>query len=415
MKRAKTQTRRSRLTKSSHRAGVIMVWTLWIMLAACFIAGSLMNVVYVSGIRSEAQNCASSSALAAGHGYLTDDLLRLHQEAFEVDGRATRCRQQALRISEEHRRASRIPMLTEDDIELLVPELTGPTSDACAYVPTEVKVAFKGRGRHGLPLFFAGLTGLDRVNLGVQACVKIEHSPIAFRPGRSLSVPILPFAICDEMISGDAETDSLSSDASDDEPTSEFSGYWTSNIESGRGRDEFGWNSETHRFENGPDGLPELTVTIYSTSSAGHEDAFIPMPFGPNGSLGTGAYAVWIQNGLTIEELEGSGESEIRYPGSMNVGIIAPTDLAACRSSLESKIGEPCIISLCSLSPSNSESSVMTLKRPVSARVVQVTTAAAGSLKVVLQPCVMITSTAVTAPSPSAGLNRYIYSVRLCE
>ncbi len=415
MNRTETLRLRVRSAKPSRRAGVMMAWTVWIMLAACLITGSVMNIIYVSGLRAEAHNCASSSALAAGYGYLSDDLLRFRQEAFEVEGRATRCRQQALRIAEEHRRASRVPMLTEDDIELIIPESTGPTNDASAYVPAEVKVAFKGQGKHDLPLFFAGLTGLERVNLGVHACVRIEHSPIAFRPGRGLSVPMLPFAICDEVLSDDSGTDSSSSDDNGDDGTSAVSGYWTSNIESGQGRDAFSWNNEAHQFETGPDGLPEVTVTIYSTSSAGHEDAFIPMPFGATGLVGAGAYSTWIQNGLTIEELAESGQTEIRYPGNMNVGVIAPTDLAACRSSLESKIGEPCIISLCSMSSSEKKSPTMILKRPVSARVVQVTSAVSGSLKVVLQPCVMTTSTAVTAPSPAANLNRYIYSVRLCE
>lgn len=412
MNRTETLRLRVRSAKPSRRAGVMMAWTVWIMLAACLITGSVMNILYVSGIRAEAHNCASSSALAAGYGYLSDDLLRFRQEAFEVEGRATRCRQQALKIAEQHRRASRVPMLMEDDIELIIPESTGPTNDACAYVPTEVKVAFKGQGKHDLPLFFAGLTGLDRVNLGVHACVRIEHSPIAFRPGRGLSVPMLPFAICDEMISEDAGKDSSSSG---DNATSTVAGYWTSNIESGKGRDAFSWNHEARQFETGPDGLPEVTVTIYSTSSAGQEDAFIPMPFGSTGMVGAGSYSNWIQNGLTVSELERSGQTEIRYPGNMNVGAIAPTDLAACKSSLESKIGEPCIISLCSMSSSEKKSPTMTLKRPVSARVVQVTNAVSGSLKVVLQPCVITTSTAVTAPSPTANLNRYIYSVRLCE
>lgn len=415
MNRMETQARQSRFAIASPRAGVIMVWTVWIMLATCLIAGGLINILYVSGIRSEAHNCASSSALAAGYGYLSDDLLRSRQEAFEVEGRATRCRQQALKIAELHRRVSQVPVLTEDDIELIVPDSAGPTNDASKYVPAEVRVAFSSQGQHRFPLFFAGITGLDRIDIGVQASVRIEHSPIAFRPGHQLPVPMLPFAICDQLISSDSEGQSSSSDVDHSEGVSAMSGYWTSNVESGNGRDLFSWNCESHQFEMGPDGLPEVTVTIYSSSSAGHDDAFIPMPFGSTGVRGAGAYPTWIQNGLTIEDLEKSDQSEIRYPGKMIAGMITPTDLAVCRSSLESKIGDPCIVSLCSMNSSGDGLLEMTLKRPVGARVVQVSNASSGSLKVVLQPCVVTTSTAVTATSPSASINRYIYSVRLCE
>lgn len=406
---------RIRTRPQRRRAGILMAWTIWIMLAACLIAGGVFNVMYTSGMRTQAHHSASSAAIAAGYGYLSDDMLRFRQEPFEIEGRMTRCRQKALSIAEEYRRGTSLPSLTEDDIRLTLPETSMPSNDASAHVPSEIAVCFDGPNhRNTLPQFFSGLTGYDRANLGVMACVKLEHSPIGFRPGNKLSVPMLPFAICDKVIS----TNTDDQDGADDPEASSNSlagGYWTSNIESGEGRDAFSWNEESRQFENGPDGLPEITVTIYSTSSVGHEDAFIPMPFGPTGVVATTNYSRWIHQGLTAEDLSSSGQAEVQFPGTMNVGMLTPADLPSCKMALETKIGEPSIICLCSLASASEGVTSMTLERPVSARIVQVTNAASGSLRVVLQPCVMTTSTAVTSNVPSATLNRYIYSVRLCQ
>ena len=236
-------------------------------------------------------------------------------------------------------------------------------------------------------------------------------------------MPMLPFAICDKVISSESQSDPSDSEVEQDNAgevedssnAAPLSGYWTSNIESGMGRDAFSWNEDGHQFENGPDGIPEICVTVYSTTSAGHDDAFIPMPFGATGVAGATSYARWIAQGLTSEELELAGQTEIRFPGQMNVGVIAPTDLMACKAALERKIGEPLVVCLCSMVSSSEEASTMALERPVGVRIVQVTNAVSGSLKVVLQPCVLTTSTAVTSANPSVNLNRYIYSVRLCQ
>ena len=403
------------------RAGVLMAWTIWIMLASCLIAGGVFNVMYTSGMRNQAYHCASSAAIAAGHGYLSDDMLRFRQEPFEIEGRMTRCRQKALSIVEEYRRQTRLPMLTEEDIKLTTPESNLPSNDASAHVPSEIAVCFDGdKPRNTIPQFFAGLTGNDRRNLGVRASVKLEHAPVGFRPGRNVSVPMLPFAICDNVIASepDGAASSVEEVAADEvvdsSNESPLGGYWTSNIESGTGPDAFSWNEDGHLFENGPDGLPEITVTVYSTTSAGHDDAFIPMPFGATGVAGT-TYARWISQGLTLEDLELTGQTEIQFPGQMNAGIIAPADLMACKTALESRIGEPLIVCLCSMASTSEGASTMTLERPVGVRIVQVTNAVSGSLKVVLQPCVLITSTAVTSANPSVNLNRYVYSVRLCQ
>ena len=55
------------------------------------------------------------------------------------------------------------------------------------------------------------------------------------------------------------------------------------------------------------------------------------------------------------------------------------------------------------------------LNRAVAARVMCSGISATGEVRICLQACVLITSTALTSCSSQVRLNRYVYSVRLCE
>jgi hypothetical protein len=55
------------------------------------------------------------------------------------------------------------------------------------------------------------------------------------------------------------------------------------------------------------------------------------------------------------------------------------------------------------------------LKRPVAVRIVQVQQNASKMVGLILQPCVMVTSTAVTSTAAGIASNRYVYSVRLTQ
>ena len=107
------------------------------------------------------------------------------------------------------------------------------------------------------------------------------------------------------------------------------------------------------------------------------------------------------------------GYKELGFPGNIPVASLKPQTLLTCRTSLQNKSGEACLVPLCSAIPTSGEVTSLTLKRPVAVRIVRVSNSVSGSLKVTLQPCVIATSTAVTASNPDQALNRYVYSVRL--
>ena len=386
-----------------NRNGVLTSWTILIMLTAGAICGGLLNLMWLSAIRNQAHNCASSAALAAGHNYLSDDMLRSWQQPFEYDGRTARCQQAAVNMADDYRAGTQLPAISAESVKVIWSENQGPTKDPALLVPDGISVefpeeCFKSQFGH----VFYGLTESGSHSASVKSTVLLEHSPVAFRAGAGQSIPMLPFAICDEVVSTGTES------------AAGALGYWSANIESGKGQDQYSWNAETHTFESGPDGLPEITVTIYSTASAGNPDAFIPICFSSGiGNSSDARFPEWIKTGVTGEDLASMGYKELGFPGNIPVASLKPQTLLTCRTSLQNKSGEACLVPLCSAIPTSGEVTSLTLKRPVAVRIVRVSNSVSGSLKVTLQPCVIATSTAVTASNPDQALNRYVYSVRL--
>lgn len=387
------------------RSGVLTSWTILIVLTAGAICGGLLNLMWLSAIRNQAHNCASSAALAAGYSYLSDDMLRVWQQPFEYDGRTARCQQAAVSMVDDYRTGTTLPPISPESVKVIWSEAQGLSDDPALLVPDAIRVEFDGDYfRSQFDRFFYGLTGSRSNPSTVRSTVLLEHSPRAFRAGAGQTIPILPFAICDEDTSGGTGAKAAKP------------GYWTASIESGNGQDKFTWNTETHQFESGPDGLSEIIVTIYSSTSAGHPDAFIPISFsGGKVNVGTSDVQEWIRNGLTGDDLKSLGYSELAFPGNIPVAILKAQDLLNCHSALQKKSGDACLIPLCSALPEEGELTSLTLKRPVAARIVHVSKSVTESLKVTLQPCVIATSTAVTASEPDVDRNRYVYSVRLAN
>ena len=389
--------------RHASRRGVLTAWTIWLMLAAGAIVGGLFNVLWISCLRNQAQNCAASAAISAGHRYLSDDMLRGWQQPFEYEGRMARCREAAVEMVELSRRGTTLPPISEEQVEVHWGDGQTASNDPALLVPEKIVVSFDRRDApYSIASFFSGLAGKRASGLSVSAAVSLEHAPAAFQPSASASVPMLPFSICDDVL------------PVEDGQTPATAGYWSANIESGTGRDLFSWDPNTHAFHDGPDGLPELKVSIYGTTSGSGPDAFIPLCFRKISPAASGpAITKWIKNGLDLNDLKTFGVEQITFPGALPTASISLQDQGACMSALQSKIGEPCIVCLSSAEGQESGAGSLKLKRPVAVRIVQVRQSASKMVDLILQPCVMATSTAVTSNATGSSLNRYVYSVRL--
>lgn len=398
------------------RRGSMMLWSVWVFLAMLMMVAGLFNVMWLSCTRAEARRQAESAVIVGGHAFLSDDLLRPWQQPFENEGRAVRSRNATIDYIRESGGTTLSGLVSDQDVELVEPVAVVQTGIAGsappAAVPEQVRLTFgKGQPDDQIRMFFSGLTGVQYARLGVSAAARIEHSPVGFLPGGSATVPVFPLAIIDQS-PGDAALIN-------------GSGLWSQEIESGQGTDNLTWNPEQRNVENGPDGLPEITLTLSPNSVGTEPDSFVPLRFAAAAPTGDSSQTVeWMRNGVTAEDLKTLGLNQLAFPSTMAAAGLSPTECTQVAAWLQSHAGQSFIVCLCTPQPDNTDSQgsasvngVATVKlvRPVAARIMASGISAGGEVRVLLQPCVLITSTAVNSTSPQATLNRYLYSVRLSE
>ncbi|MEJ7592539.1 MAG: hypothetical protein WKF77_13385 [Planctomycetaceae bacterium] len=423
MKISPSQELRRRLQEiqpGHHRArrGTMMIWSVWVFLAMLMIVACFFNVMWLSCVRAEARRHAESAVIVGGHAFLSDDILRPCQQPFENEGRAVRSRNATVDYVRHAGDSSLIPMICENDVEFIQPPTVTQSENMgqmqpAAIVPERIRVTFgKGQSNDQLRMFFSGLTGVRHARLGVSAAARIEHSPVGFLPGGNVTIPVLPFSIVDQSY-GD---DSMKSGG----------GQWSQQIESGKGCDNLSWNPEQRAVENGPDGLPEITLTLSPSSSGNKPDSLVPLKFSAASPTGNSCQTVnWMQHGVTADDLKTLGLNQLTFPSTMSASTLSKTECAEIAAWLQSHTGQSFIVCLCNstVGPAGSEKqltvgsvlSTVQLHRAVAARIMASGFSAGGEVRICLQPCVLITSTAVMSPTSQATSNRYVYSVRLCD
>jgi hypothetical protein len=400
------------------RRGTMMIWSVWVFLAMLMIVACFFNVMWLSCVRAEARRHAESAVIVGGHAFLSDDILRLRQQSFENAGRAVRCRNATVAYIRQAADRSLIPTINENDVELIPPMAAarignnGLTQQADT-VPELIRVTFgKGQSNDQLRMFFSGLTGVRHARLGVSAAARIEHAPAGFLPGGNATIPVLPFSIVDQS----PGNGSMRNDG----------GQWSQQIESGRGSDNLSWNPEQRIVENGPDGLPEITLTLSPNSVGNKPDSFVPLKFAAAYPTGNSCQSVnWMQHGVTAADLKTLGLNQLSFPSTMSASTLSNAECSEIAAWLHSHAGQSFIVCLCGPTVTSAGSeiesavgsvlSTVQLNRAVAARIMASGISAGGEVRICLQPCVLITSTAVmSSPSPMT-MNRYVYSVRLCE
>ena len=178
--------------------------------------------------------------------------------------------------------------------------------------------------------------------------------------------------------------------------------------------------------ENGPDGLPEITLTLSPNSAGYRPGSFVPLKFAATSPTSNSCQTVnWMQHGVTAADLKTLGLNQLAFPSTVSASMLSRTECVEIAAWLLSHAGQSFIVCLCNPTfrsgGSENESDVGTalstvqLNRAVAARIMASGISAGGEIRICLQPCVLITSTAVMSSSAQATLNRYVYSVRLCD
>jgi hypothetical protein len=175
------------------------------------------------------------------------------------------------------------------------------------------------------------------------------------------------------------------------------------------GADEVSWNSEQRIFEQGPDGIPEISVEL-TTEPSGSPDELSLLDFSGGDQTAARPLKRQIEEGLRFADLEVLGWKELALPAVFPALQPQAEQLAELQVELASGRMEPSLLMLCSRLASGGVS----LQRAVAVRVVNAVQSDVQTVRLRFQPCVMVTSMAVTG-SPETSENRYVYSVRLAN
>jgi hypothetical protein len=399
------------------RRGVLSAWAAGCLMVSGLCTALVINHLWLSGISADTLRCTEAAALAAGQTLLCDEMLRKHQNQFETDGRLERARETALMISECYARQAPIPRLKNEGITFSFPQIsdvpcTGKET-SCIVVPKQVSVQIgTDSPAENLKLFFSGLTRSSAA-VRIGSSVHIEHHPTGFHPGNDVPVPMLPFAVPDDHGACSGPT-------------------WSRMIEQDHGGDCWSWNSETQTVEQGPDGLPELTLSVTAEQAESRLGQLQLLNFTGNTTAGEHTVS-WIQQGLTSENLHSLGLNQIEFPQAFPVASISPQYISSVADALGTAVGKPSVVCLIDM-PSDDQSQQQdsaddssmaadpkselqpgstNLIRPVAARIMRVRMTESLSFLVTLQPCVLCTSTAVMNEARPDADNRYVYNVRL--
>lgn len=387
------------------RRGVLSLWTVFAMTLVGILTFTVIHLWLYADTLQRARHCCESAALAAGYAWLSDDMLRFGQQSFETDARTIRATEAALQIAEFYGGYPTIPRLREDDVQFQWPAPTTVVA-GMALSPESIQVRFidaQHTAAAGRPW------GTSMASLDVAASVVLENQPIAFRPGPGQTVPMLPFALQDQP-------------RRNADGTVAASGYWTQSIEEGAGADLVSWDAASHQFVTGPDGIPEITVTVSTTGNPDAQEQLIPLEF--RQPAAANLLADDIARGLRLADLQTLGYSEVGFPTAFPVRSLNAAELLQADAVLQTLSGRAFVLCLCtpaagpSPGPATSApiiSSTITLTRPVGVRLVDLQRSAPDQFQLRFQPCVLASALAVTGTDANTPRNRYIYSVRLSE
>ena len=403
------------------RQGIISAWSIYGLLICGLCTAFVVNYLWLSAVRHDALRCAEAAVLAAGSELLSDDLLRLNQPTLEQQWRLDRSKLAAVQMSERYHQISHVPLLRMEDVSYQTAQaesvqtksqqLTQPAANWIA-IPDRVMVSYggltaNGDPRHQVSMFLPGLTGVRDASIGMHATASIQNCVIGFRPTISSRIPMVPLVIPD------------SPDGSD-------KSSWTWLIEQGHGRDDYSWVEDSQAVMPGPDGIPEIELKLQWGVDAPGLSCLIPVRLNST-TDGSVSLCQCIETGIGIDDLDVQQGNSLQFPYQCRQLTLQQPDLPPIADSLARLIGRATVFCLidgtATTEPEsgnyknegqdNETGGIIKLQRPVAARVLYVGQRGKDTVQVILQPCVLISSTAVMGPQNSVARNRYVYQVSL--
>lgn len=370
----------------------------------------VIDRAWIDNAQVELQTAAEAAALAGAGALVDDDLLR---SKADTQRRIDKARDEAVRIGAENRVAGERLVLREgSDGDVRVGRLAFSEEDGIAMFletdrrpQTVVVTARLSRGRgNPLALFMAQITGQPGANLTFSAEATADNHVIGVRPLEGIPIPAFPIAI-------------LAND-----PTGKRQDTWHHQIVKRLGKDEFGFDETTGDVNSRPDGIPEITLCWLDTNDKTAVPNVRLIDLG--NELRGSAIARQISKGLFPPDLRRCDGEIVPSQQPVRVGssaILGTDELAALRR----MTGE---VRICLLyldetgtngQPAGDRVQCIGL---VAGRVMQVNRSSGKAPRIIFQPGVLTTRTAIIAGGPldssrsnGTTTNDYIYKLSLTQ
>ena len=400
----------------SRRRGGISLWLVLFLPILVTAAALVINFHFLRVGKEELQGAADAAALAAGLA-LVDDRALLDDPALTGPLLAEAGWHAQRYAAINSVMGQPLELDPRSDSDLLFGRLDQPRGKLFAYPQgpraataapmwfNAVRVTAQRSQRRGtaIPLFGAILSGTGSGSVAAAATAFLDRDVIGLGPRPGQPAPLVPIALLSD-------------------PTGNRPASWEFQVPRGGGGDHFRFDRHNLRFLEGSDGLAEMTVQMQVFGQEAPDDLH-------NAALLQIGVRDWagliaqLRHGLTLENLADyprqqlvlGEDGRLRVPAS----VWLPPDpdrqaelaqmLQALQNRAEHRVW-PLFIGL------ESDRSLAVLTGFVAARIVRVEVEP-NVLRLVLQPCMMSTITAVTdvARRPGVGVNPYMCKVRLVE
>ena len=353
-------------TISRCRSGVILVWTLFMMVTLMAFMAFVVDLGYLQVVDTQLQRTADSAAVAAARALAEEQSAPGQQALSSFPNTMVVARQFAAlnKVSMER------PLLADQDIA--VGQFPYPSTSASVmtfgspaqYNAVTVNVRRTAQQNGGIPLYFARVLGMNQTEMQAAATAMFAGSVRAFRtPSEGNYLPILPFAIKKSL--------------------------WDNLIANGTS-DNFRYDPEQKAVSAGAsDGIPELSLFPQDTGSAGN---YGTINIGSEGNS-TARLGEQIERGISAADLAALTESGRSLDLDSTTGttsLNADTGIsAAVKANLEAIIGKTRIIPVYSRISGVGNNAECTICQYVGIRIVYVNFQG-NNKKLVVQPAVVV-------------------------
>lgn len=370
----------------------------------------VLDRAWIDGAQVELSAAADAAALAAGRKLASDDLLRVNTDD---ESRLEAASDAAVEIAAQNL-VSGVPVQIDPTTDVVFGKIAYSRSTGRSqfleteHQPLAVVVAARASRSRGNPvgLLMDGLTGKVSANVTTTAEAAIDNHLVGFQSRANNPIPCLPIAI-------------LAAD-----PRGSRTDTWQTQIVARRGRDVVGYDEAENKVTGNPDGIPEIVLQGVDLNDPKASPNFCFVSTG--GAIDSQRLSRQIAKGWLPEDV-GRPEGLLPLP-AQPMTVTANSELTtALTAALEPQIGE-CRICLLYLPISNPAGEAIAGQARctgvAAGRVMQIVREKDKPPRIVFQPGVLVTHTAITATDPDAGeldpaeecrdtTNNYIYKLRL--